>query len=76
MYNNSMSYMSPEEMKKETKMMSAADKKMYGDYETKMMAEHDVETLAEAGEIRMDKPRLKKAVHCAKMKKKYLDAVV
>lgn len=76
MYGNSMNYMSPEEMKKETKMMSAADKKMYGDYETKMMAEHDVKTLAEAGEIKMDPKRKRRAVYCAKMKKKYQDAVV
>ena len=72
----SMPYMSDEDYKKETDNMSKDDKSMYGDYEGQMMSEYDVKILVEAGEIRTDKERLKKAVHCAKMQKKYLDAVV
>ena len=53
--------------------MSDEDKKMYGSYEKKEMAEHDVQTLAEAGEIKMDKDRLIMARHCAKMQTKYLN---
>ena len=68
--------MSKDEMKEEDDNMSADDKKMYGDYKTMMMTEHDVEILVEAGEIRANTDRRKRAVHCAKMKKKYLDAVV
>ena len=52
MYNN---YTTDKEMADETKMMSKKDKKAYGDYNKKMMAEHDVKLLAEAGEIKNDK---------------------
>ena len=76
MYDNPIGYMNEDEVKKENDKMSNDDKKMYGDYEAMMMAEHDVKTLVEAGEIHMNKDRLKKAVHCAKMKKQYLDAIV
>ena len=44
----------------ETKAMSKKDKDMYGDYEGKMNAEYDAETLMKAKEIRMDKKRKKK----------------
>ncbi len=70
-----MYYMCDEKNEEQSKEMSKEDKKMYGDYKGQKMAEEDVKTLVEAGEIRADSDRLKKAVHCAKMQKKYLDSV-
>lgn len=62
--------------KSETKNMSAADKKSYGDYNGKMMAEHDVQTMMDAEAIKKDKPRLRKAMHCAKMKREEMNNVI
>jgi len=73
--NMNMPYMSEDDKKEKDKKMSKKDKAMYGDYSGQMMSEYDVEVLVEAGEIRKDRKRLKKALHCAKMKKEYLDAV-
>lgn len=73
MYNN---YMSDGEMESETKKMSKKDKTAYGSYDKKMMAEHDVKLLAEAGEIKADAGRLKRAIHCAKMQREYVEEVV
>lgn len=64
--------MGDDENKKETDNMSSEDKKMYGDYDGKMKAEHDVKTMAEAGEIQHDKERLKRMKHCAEMQYKYV----
>jgi hypothetical protein len=68
--------MGKEENSHETKKMSAADKKAYGDYNAKMMAEHDVETMMSAEAIKKDKPRLRKAMHCAKMKREEMNNVI
>ena len=70
-----MPYMSKDEIKEENKKMSKKDKAMYGDYNGKMMAEYDLEVLTEADAIRENNKRLKKAVHCAKMKKEALERV-
>ncbi len=71
-----MPYYSDDEMEEKDSNMSKEDKKMYGDYKTQMMAEHDVKILVKAGEIRKDTERKKRAVHCAKMQKQNLDSVV
>lgn len=64
--------MSEDENKMESEKMSKEDKKMYGDYEGKMKAEYDVKTMAEAGEIKKDKERFKRMMHCADMQYKYV----
>ena len=74
--NMNMPYMSKDETKEENKKMSKGEKKVYGDYNGKMMAEYDLEVLTEAGAIRKNPKRLRKAVHCAKMKKEALEKVV
>jgi len=75
MYEN-MPYYSDEELDEKTEAMSDEDRNAYGDYKSYMKAKGDVRCLAEAQEIRDDKERLKKAVHCAKTQKKHLDSIV
>ena len=55
--------------------MSKEDKKAYGDYEGKMMAESDVHTLMEAQAIKANEERHARAMHCAKMKREEMNKV-
>ena len=71
-----MYYIGDDENDEKTKEMPKEDKKAYGDYKGKMMAEHDVKTLVEAGEIKKDSERKKRAAYCAKVQKQNLDSVV
>jgi hypothetical protein len=70
------SYMGDEENEAETDKMSKEDKKMYGDYDMKMRAEHDVSVMAEAGEIKKDVKRMAMMGHCAKMQVEYIKKAV
>lgn len=53
---------------RETEKMSDEDKKIYGDYEGKMKAERDADMMMDYMEMKNDKDRMKKAMHCAKKK--------
>lgn len=59
----------------QTEKMSDEDKKVYGDYESKMNAESDAETMIRYAGIKKDSKRRKMAVHCAQQKIKALKEV-
>ena len=62
--------------KEQTKSISAADKKTYGDYEKKEQAESDLHTLMRAKEIKADKQRMRRAMACAKEKRDELNKAI
>lgn len=51
-----------------TDKMSDEDKEYYGDYDGKMQAENDADTMMRYADIKADKDRMKKALHCANKK--------
>lgn len=60
--------------KEMTDKMSKKEKEVYGDYDGKMQAESDANTLMEYGKIQRDEKRRNAALHCIDQKLKDLKA--